>query len=79
MPGTLMDFIRGFGAMQGLFSDNAKAETSRAVCDILRQYQTADMQTEPHTPWQNPAERRIQEVKSMMNVVMDREAVPARY
>ena len=36
MPGTLMDFIRKWGAMNGLFSYNAKAQTSLAVQDILR-------------------------------------------
>ena len=30
-PGKLMDFIRSFGEMSGLFTDNAKAEQSQAV------------------------------------------------
>ncbi len=76
MPGTLLDFIRRWGAMQGLFSDNAKVQTSLAVRDILRQYCIEDMQSEPLQQNQNPAERRIQEVKSMTNVVMDRTGAP---
>eukprot|EP00957_Ditylum_brightwellii_P010596 802564-Ditylum_brightwellii.AAC.1 len=66
-PGTLMDFIHKWGAMKGLFSDNAKAQTSMAIKDILRQYNIDDMQSKPHQQNQNPAERRIQEVKAMMN------------
>jgi hypothetical protein len=37
-PRTLMDFIRSYGAMQGLVSDNALEQTSIAVDDILRLY-----------------------------------------
>ena len=77
MLGTLMDFIRKWGAMNGLFSDNAKAQASLAVQDILRQYNIDDMQSDPHQQNQNPAERRIQEVKAMTNVMMDRAGVPA--
>ena len=77
MPVTLTDFIRKWGAMNGLFSDNTKAQTSLAVQDILRQYNIDDMQSEPHQQNQNPAERRIQEVKAMTNVMMDRAGAPA--
>ena len=57
MPGALMDFIRKWGAGTGLFSDNAKSETSNAVRDILRMYNMRDLQSEPHQQNQNPAER----------------------
>jgi hypothetical protein len=77
MPGSLMDFIRSFGAMQGLFSDNSKVQLSKAVKDILRMYNIKDMQSEPHKQWQNPAKRCIQEIKSMTNIVMDRSGAPA--
>ena len=76
MPGTLLDFILKWGAMDGLFSDNAKVQTSYAVQDILRQYNINDMQSEPEMQHQNPAERRIQEVKSMTNTLMDRSGSP---
>ena len=62
--------------MDSLKSDNAKAETSQAVNDILRLYNIADLQTEPHHPWQNPAERRIQDVKATSNAIMDRTKTP---
>ena len=77
MSGTLMDFIKSFGAMQGLFSDNAKAESSAAVKDILSQYCIDNMYSEPYQQNQNPAECRIQEVKAMTNIVMDRTGAPS--
>lgn len=45
MSQALMDFIRKWGAMKGLKSDNAKSETSKSVMDILRQYNIQDMQS----------------------------------
>ena len=75
-PSTLMDFIRAYGAMKGLFSDNAKALTSHAVKDIMRQYCIMDYQSEPMTQWQNRAERRIQYVKRMTTTLMDRTGTP---
>eukprot|EP00957_Ditylum_brightwellii_P185852 14149879-Ditylum_brightwellii.AAC.1 len=62
--------------MKELFSDNAKAQTSMAVKDILLQYNIDDMQSEPNQQNQNLAERRIQEVKAMANVMMDRSGAP---
>jgi hypothetical protein len=50
-PRTLMDFIRSYGAMQGLVSDNALEQTSVAVDDIddiLRLYCIKDRQSEPY-------------------------------
>ena len=79
MPGTLMDFIRQFGAMIGLFSDNAKEQTSAAVIDIQRNYNIKDMQCEPRYQNQNPAERKIQEVKAMANTVLDRSGAPGKF
>ncbi|MGH3055873.1 MAG: hypothetical protein ACRDL7_12945, partial [Gaiellaceae bacterium] len=76
MPSTLQTFIREWGAPSGLLSDNAKVETESAVGDILNMYSIKDMQTEPHHPNQNPAERRIKEVKSTTNILMDRTGTP---
>ena len=71
-----MNFILKWGVMDGLFSDNAKAQTSKAVADILGQYKIYDMQSEPYQQNQNYADRRIQEVKSMTNTLMDRTGSP---
>jgi hypothetical protein len=62
-PSTLLDFIHSFGAMNCLISDNAKAELSSTVKNILRQFQITARQSEPYYQNQNPAERHIQFVK----------------
>ena len=77
MPNTLMDCIHKWGVVRGLLSDNAKAQTSMAVKDLLCQYNIDDMQSELHQQDQNPGERHIQEVKAMTNVMMDRSGAPA--
>ena len=79
MSNTLLDFIRKYGAPNGLFSDNAKAQTSKAVHQILRMYAIDDFQCEPHHQHQNPAERRIQDVKKMTNTLMDRTGTPSKF
>ena len=77
-PNALKDFVRKHGAMQGLMSDNAPEQISDQVHQILRQYNIKDMQSEPYQQNQNPAERRIQEVKAMTTVVMDRSGAPKK-
>ena len=79
MPDTLEDLIRDFGAPKGLFSDNAKEQTSAAVKSIERMYCIKDYQCEPHHQHQNFAERRIQDVKRLVNTIMDRTGTPAVY
>jgi hypothetical protein len=79
MPNTLNDFIRKLGAMRGLFSDNARAQTSLRVKDILRHYKIDDMQSEANQQNQNYAERRIGEVKRLTSTIMDRTGTPAGY
>ncbi len=76
MAETLQDFIRKWGAPDALLSDNAKSEISKNVKRILREYGIKDMQTEPHHPNQNLAERRIQDVKNLTNTLMDRTGTP---
>jgi hypothetical protein len=78
-PRTLMDFIRSYGAMQGLVSKNALEQTSVAVDDILRLYCIKDRQSEPYFQHQNPAERKIQEGKRVTNNILDRLSIPDEY
>ena len=70
-PHALQGFIRDHGAMKSLCSDNAKEETSTLVQDILKMYMIRDSQSEPHYQHQNPAERRIQDIKRMTSSIMD--------
>ena len=73
---TVQDFIRYYGAPRNLFSDNAKAEIATKVQDILRHYCIGHYRSEPHQQNQNPAERRIQEVKKHTNILLDRTGTP---
>ena len=76
---TLQDLIRKRGAPDLLISDNAKSEIGKAVTEILRHYAIGDFQSEANQQNQNPAERRIQDIKAMVNMVMDRTGTPAQY
>ena len=69
---TLEDFVRKVGAPYSVRNDNAKAQTSERWKNILRKYQINDELTEPHHPGQNPAERRIQDIKSYTKRILDR-------
>jgi hypothetical protein len=51
-----LDFNRKCGIQSAILRDNAKSEMSRRIKDIHRDLVIADQYTEPHSPWQNPAE-----------------------
>jgi hypothetical protein len=78
MVGTLEDLIRKHGAPNVLRSDNAKEQTCKAVDEVLRMYAIGDFQCEPHHQHQNPAERRIQEVKKLSDQIMDKTGTPSK-
>ena len=52
-PQTLQDFIRQHGAPNGLTSDNAKEEFSKAAKTILSTYTIKDRKSEPEHQNQN--------------------------
>ena len=79
LPVTFREFIRKHGAPRGLFSDNAKSETSTMMKELHRYYLIDDGQSEPHYEHQNPVERRIQDVKRITNNVMDRVGCPSKF
>ena len=62
---SLRDFIREYGTMAGLKSNNEKSETSSTMKDIFQMYQIKDWQSEPHYQHQNPIEQWIQDVEHM--------------
>jgi hypothetical protein len=55
-PDVYLDLIRQYGIPSALRRDNAKSEMSQRVKKIHRELVIADQWTEPHSPWQNPAE-----------------------
>ena len=73
---TLQDFIIKWGAPNCLFSDGAKAEFSKNVKRILREYGIRSHRSEPYHQNQNLAERRIQDVKMLSNTILDRTNSP---
>ena len=52
-------------------------QTGVSFRKILRKYNIKSENTEPHHPQQNPAERRIQDVKRLSTKIMDRTGAPA--
>ena len=57
----------------------AKEENSAAVNDLLRSIQAPNRFSEPYNEHQNPAERKILDVKSGTRTVMDRTGTPAKW
>ena len=56
-------FIRNSGAPYALRSDNTKMQRRNAIKKILRRYSIKLENIEPYHPNQNPAERKIQNIK----------------
>ena len=54
---TLYDEIRKYGAMDVLISDEARAEISDRVKEVLRMFVIGDRQSEPYNKNQNFGER----------------------
>ena len=76
MVETLKDFTREIGAPSGLLSDNAPEEIQEKVQEWLRSYHIPHWTSEPHYQNQNPAERRIGDVKRTTMMLMDRTGTP---
>ena len=79
MPRTLLNFIRQWGAMKFLWRDMAKEENSKTVNDLLRSIHAPNRYSEPYNEHQNPAERRILDIKSGTRTVLDRTDTPDRW
>ena len=74
---VLEDYIAEYGAPHHIRTDNAQMEVGKKWKQVLRKYTISSSTTEPHHPWQNPAERRIQEYKKGTNRILDRTGAPA--
>ena len=79
IPQALAELLRKHGAPNNLKSDNAKAILGDATQEILRQYCIGSQYSEPHYQNQNPAERRIQDIKADVNKLMDCTNTPAPF
>jgi hypothetical protein len=71
------DFIWQRGIPSALRRHNAESEMSQGVRQIHRDLVIADQWTEPHSPWQNPAElNRVKYLKYHAQVLLDRTRAP---
>ena len=73
---TLEDNVCERGAMSKLVSDRAQVEISNKVVDFLHALCIGNWQSEPYQQHQNPAEHQYQQVKTMVNTIMDRTGSP---
>ena len=76
MARALMDEIRRYGAMDRLISDNAKAQVSARVKEILRTFCIKDWQSEPYKGNQNYAERGWKDTKTRTNNLLNMSGAP---
>jgi hypothetical protein len=76
---TFEDFVCTHGAPNALLSDNACAQIGKQALQILRMYAIDNMQCKPHHQHQNYPERRIEDVKKMVNTIMDCTNTPPEY
>ena len=65
--------------MRFLWRDMAKEEDGKAVNHLLRSMQAPNRFSEPYNEQQNPAERKILDVKNGTRTVMDRTGTPAKW
>jgi hypothetical protein len=72
-----MNHIRKYGAMDMLISDRTQAQISQRVVDILNILGIQDYQSEPHNKNQNFAEQVWQQVKLMVEWILNTSNAPA--
>ena len=68
---ALLNHIRKYGAMDRLISDNAKAQISRRVEEILNLLQVRDQTSEPYNKNQNYAERVWGDAKRRTELILN--------
>ena len=75
---ALQDYTRKAGAPPVIKTDNAKSETGETWTEHCRRHCINQESTEPHTPWQNPAEHRIGDLGGMVRRCMREFKIPMR-
>jgi len=73
---TLEDNVRERGRMTKLITDRDQTEIHGRALEYQRVMGISSWQSEPHSQWQNPAERCIQHVKDLSNRILDRTGAP---
>ncbi|MGH7954766.1 MAG: hypothetical protein ACREOZ_02270 [Gloeomargaritales cyanobacterium] len=75
-PESLKDYIRYVGCPRHMYSDRSKMQLSRKVQQICRDAFIPQGTTEANSPWQNPCERQVQEVKKVASYFLDLNNAP---
>ena len=75
-PGMLSNNIMERGAPTKLISDRAQVEISKKVQEILHTLYIGSWQSEPHHQHQNPAEWHYQDIKQMVNTILNCTGTP---
>ena len=73
---ALMEEIRKRGAMNTLISDQAKAQISARVLEILRTFVIDNWQSEADQQWQNYSERGYKNTKEWVNALLNISGAP---
>ena len=73
---AMKEFILRVGAPQHLHSDGSKMQNSSAMRKLELDHMIAWSNSEPHMPWQNWTERRIQTLVSKARSLMDKAGAP---
>ena len=76
-PIALMNHIRRYGAMDQIISDNAKAQISARVEEILNMLHIKDWTSEPHKKNMNFAERIWRDIKRKSEATLNFSNAPA--
>jgi len=74
---TLKDKVRFRGAPIKLVSDPAQVKISGRALEFFRVYVISAWQNESHQQHQKYTERKIQQLKQMTNVILDRTGAPS--
>jgi len=70
VPGAYRDFVSEVGAPNELLTDNSKVQSGEKFAKINRENLTKHIFSTPHNQNQNPAERKIQDVKHRSVLVL---------
>ncbi len=76
VPGAYQDFCKEVGAPNELLTDNSKVQSGKRFTQIDKDHYTDHNYSTPHCQNQNPAERKIQDVKHRSVLVLHAAKAP---
>ena len=76
---SFSNFIHEVGIPHSIHSDDAKEEILGLFCKKMKKYEVHYSSTEPHSPWQNDAERKIAKIKRLGRYLIQSTNTPIRH